>query len=105
MTTLKQSIIQDLEGRGYVFEGVLEQEMRDLCGSKGGTTSRVARFLRKDGILESTQLEAQEGKKYLAWRIKPQTTPQTAPHSVVGPKLVLNLKNLNLNSLAQNSLF
>ena len=105
MTTLKQSIIQNLEGAGWKFEGTLEQEMRDLCGSKGGTTSRVARFLRKDGILESTKLEAVGGKKFLAWRIKPQTTPETAPYSVVEPKLALDLVNANLNPVAQNSLF
>ena|SRR3990167_10717819 len=105
MTTLKQLIVQQLEGRDFIFEGILEQEMRDLCGSKGGTTSRIARFLRKDGILESDKLEGVDGKKYLAWRIKAPQTQKSAFPSVVEPKLALDLINPNLNPVAQVSLF
>ena len=44
---------QRLEGKDFVFEGNIENYVKEATGSKGDTISRVLRFMREDGLIIS----------------------------------------------------
>ena len=57
---------QRLEGKEYVFEGNIENYVKDATGSKGDTVSRTLRFMREDGQVISDKKQV-GNKKYLAY--------------------------------------
>lgn len=57
---------QRLEGKEYVFEGNIENYVKEATGSKGDTVSRVLRFMREEGLVVSEKKQV-GNKKYLAY--------------------------------------
>ena len=57
---------QRLEGKDFVFEGNIENYVKEATGAKGDTVSRTLRYLREDGLVISDKKQV-GNKKYLAY--------------------------------------
>ena len=70
----KLYIKQWLEGKPFTAGGIIEDVMRDDYGMKGDTTSRVLRFMHKDGTVEKDYRPREKGRPYVVYRIKQKDT-------------------------------
>ena len=72
MDTVAIKIIHHLEGKGFLWAGVLGDEMRSEYGHKQETTSRICRMLVKKGILDAQYQTYEEGKRpAVMYKVRP----------------------------------
>lgn len=68
--TLKRDIKNFLLNKDFTAGGTIEDYIRQEVGAKGETTSRILRFMMKDGTLENTYIPREKGRSYVAYKIK-----------------------------------
>jgi len=66
----KAHIKKFLQGKPFTAGGIIEDFMRDETGAKGETTSRVLRFMKKDGTLENDYFPREKGRSYVVYRLR-----------------------------------
>lgn len=71
--TIEDTITKFLWGKtDYEWEGKIEDYVRNTFGSKGGTTSRVLRFMRADGVVEKVEEKVPGRRACVKYRLVPK---------------------------------
>lgn len=71
--TIESVIIKYLRSKtDYEWEGLIEDHVRTTFGSKGGTTSRVLRFMREDGLVEGIKVPVPGRRPCIKYRLIPK---------------------------------